>query len=48
MTAKQFFDWQTDDGTDDVMRLADCLDGWRGVPTVQRLVDALSALGHVG
>lgn len=26
MTAKQFFDWQTDGGTDDVMRLVDCLE----------------------
>ncbi len=25
MTAKQFFDWQTAGGTDDVMRLVDCL-----------------------
>lgn len=27
MTAKQFFDWQTEGGTDDVMRLVDCLHG---------------------
>jgi hypothetical protein len=26
MTAKQFYDWQTSGGTDDVMRLVDCLD----------------------
>lgn len=26
MTAKQFFDWQTGGGTDDVMRLVDCLE----------------------
>lgn len=26
MTAKQFFDWQTDGGTDDVMRMVDCLE----------------------
>lgn len=26
MTAKQFFDWQTDGGTDDVLRLVDCLE----------------------
>ena len=26
MTAKQFFDWQTEGGTDDVMRLVDCLE----------------------
>jgi len=26
MTAKQFFDWQTVGGTDDVMRLVDCLE----------------------
>lgn len=26
MTAKQFFDWQTSGGTDDVMRLVDCLE----------------------
>ena len=26
MTEKQFFDWQTSDGTDDVMRLVDCLE----------------------
>ncbi|MGV3532399.1 MAG: nucleotidyl transferase AbiEii/AbiGii toxin family protein [Chthoniobacteraceae bacterium] len=26
MTAKQFYDWQTDGGTDDVMRLVDCLE----------------------
>jgi hypothetical protein len=26
MTAKQFFDWQTAGGTDDVMRLVDCLE----------------------
>lgn len=25
MTGKQFFDWQTSGGTDDVMRLVDCL-----------------------
>jgi len=26
MTAKQFYDWQTSGGTDDVMRLVDCLE----------------------
>ena len=26
MTAKQFFDWQTNGGTDDVMRLVNCLE----------------------
>ena len=26
MTSKQFFDWQTAGGTDDVMRLVDCLE----------------------
>jgi hypothetical protein len=26
VTAKQFYDWQTSGGTDDVMRLADCLE----------------------
>jgi hypothetical protein len=26
MTAKQFFDWQTSGGTDDVMRLVNCLE----------------------
>lgn len=26
MTAKQFYDWQTSGGTDDVMKLADCLE----------------------
>jgi hypothetical protein len=26
MTSKQFFDWQTGGGTDDVMRLVDCLE----------------------
>ena len=26
MTPKQFFDWQTAGGTDDVMRLVDCLE----------------------
>jgi len=26
MTAKQFYDWQTVGGTDDVMRLVDCLE----------------------
>jgi hypothetical protein len=26
MTEKQFFDWQTDGGTDDVMRMVDCLE----------------------
>ena len=26
MTGKQFFDWQTDGGTDDVMRLVNCLE----------------------
>ena len=26
MTAKRFYDWQTDGGTDDVMRLVDCLE----------------------
>jgi len=26
MTVKQFFDWQTSGGTDDVMRLVDCLE----------------------
>jgi hypothetical protein len=26
MTAKQFYDWQTTGGTDDVMRLVDCLE----------------------
>jgi len=26
MTAKRFFDWQTSGGTDDVMRLVDCLE----------------------
>jgi hypothetical protein len=26
MTAKQFFDWQTSGGTDDVMRMVDCLE----------------------
>ncbi len=26
MTAKQFFDWQTSGGADDVMRLVDCLE----------------------
>src|SRR5512134_3515981 len=26
MTAKQFYDWQTRGGTDDVMRLVDCLE----------------------
>ena len=26
MTAKQFYDWQTSGGTDDVMRLIDCLE----------------------
>ena len=26
MTGKQFFDWQTGGGTDDVMRLVDCLE----------------------
>ncbi len=26
MTGKQFFDWQTSGGTDDVMRLVDCLE----------------------
>ena len=26
MTSKQFFDWQTSGGTDDVMRLVDCLE----------------------
>ena len=26
MTEKQFYDWQTDGGTDDVMRLVDCLE----------------------
>lgn len=39
MTAKQFYDWQTGGGTNDVMRLVDCLeradnrvvcDWWRG------------------
>ena len=27
MTAKQFYDWQTSGGTDDVMRLVACLEG---------------------
>lgn len=36
MTAKQFFDWQTDGGTDDVMRLVDCLE----------LSEDLQALSH--
>jgi hypothetical protein len=26
MTPKRFYDWQTDGGTDDVMRLVDCLE----------------------
>ena len=26
MTAKQFYDWQTAGGTDDVMRLVECLE----------------------
>ena len=26
MTAKQFYDWQTSGGTDDVMRMVDCLE----------------------
>ena len=26
MTSKQFYDWQTSGGTDDVMRLVDCLE----------------------
>ena len=26
MTGKQFYDWQTRGGTDDVMRLVDCLE----------------------
>jgi hypothetical protein len=26
MTAKKFYDWQTSGGTDDVMRLVDCLE----------------------
>src|SRR3990172_11861611 len=26
MTGKQFYDWQTSGGTDDVMRLVDCLE----------------------
>jgi hypothetical protein len=26
MTAKQFYEWQTSGGTDDVMRLIDCLE----------------------
>jgi hypothetical protein len=26
VTAKQFYDWQTAGGTDDVMRLVDCLE----------------------
>ena len=26
MTAKQFYDWQTVGGTDDVMRVVDCLE----------------------
>ncbi len=26
MTSKQFFDWQTSGGTDDVMRMVDCLE----------------------
>ena len=26
MAAKQFYDWQTAGGTDDVMRLVDCLE----------------------
>jgi hypothetical protein len=26
MTSKQFYDWQTAGGTDDVMRLVDCLE----------------------
>jgi len=26
MTEKQFFDWQTSGGTDDVMRMVDCLE----------------------
>ena len=26
MTAKRFYDWQTVGGTDDVMRLVDCLE----------------------
>jgi len=26
MTGKQFYDWQTAGGTDDVMRLVDCLE----------------------
>ena len=26
MTAKQFYDWQTSGGTNDVMRLVDCLE----------------------
>lgn len=26
MTAKKFYDWQTEGGTDDVMRLVDCLE----------------------
>lgn len=26
MTPKQFYDWQTAGGTDDVMRLVDCLE----------------------
>jgi hypothetical protein len=26
MMAKQFYDWQTSGGTDDVMRLVDCLE----------------------
>ncbi len=31
MTAKQFFDWQTAGGTDDVMRLVDSLEGVHGI-----------------
>jgi len=36
MTAKQFFDWQTSGGTDDVMRLVDCLER----ADIARLVEA--------
>ena len=36
MTAKQFFDWQTSGGTDDVMWLVDCLER----ADVARLIEA--------
>ena len=36
MTAKQFFDWQTSGGTDDVMRLVDCLER----ADIARLIEA--------